>query len=53
MRAFIALCPGGVGQNLNTCLIANLFGGSHGFMNMSVFSPRTSFESIPTLSRAR
>ena len=37
MRAFIAVGPGGVGQSLNTCLIANLFGGSHGFMDMNVF----------------
>ena len=28
--------PGGVGQSLSTCLIANLFGGSHGFMDMNV-----------------
>ena len=32
VRAFITVGPGGVGQSLNTCLIANLFGGS-----MSVF----------------
>ena len=37
MRAFfITVVPGGVGQSLNTCLIANLFGGSHGFMNMNM-----------------
>ena len=36
VRAFITVGPGGVGQNLNTCLIANLFGGSHGFMDMNV-----------------
>ena len=29
-----------VGQSLNTCLIANLFGGSHGFMDMNVFSTK-------------
>ena len=40
VRAFIvlqldaAMGPGGVG--LNTCLIANLFGGNHGFMDMNV-----------------
>ena len=43
VRAFITVGPGGVGQSLNTCLIANLFGGSHGFMDMNVFLPRTSF----------
>ena len=37
VRAFITVGPGGVGQSLNTCLIANLFGGSHGFMDMNVF----------------
>ena len=37
VRAFITLCPGGAGQSLNTCLIANLSGGSHGFMDMNVF----------------
>ena len=37
MRAFITVGPGGVGQSLNTCLIANLFGGSLGFMDMNVF----------------
>ena len=30
VRAFITVGPGGVGQSLNTCLIENLFGGSHG-----------------------
>ena len=29
--------PGGVGESLNTCLIANLFGGSHVFVGMIVF----------------
>ena len=29
--------PGGVGQSLNACLIANLFGGMHDFMDMNVF----------------
>ena len=53
MRAFITVGPGGVGQSLNTCLIANLFGGSHGFMDMKVFKQRTNFESRPTPSRAR
>ena len=33
VRAFITVGPGGVGQSLNTCLIANLFGGS----DMNVF----------------
>ena len=37
MRAFITVGPGSVGQSLNTCLIANLFGGSHGFMDLNVF----------------
>ena len=36
-RAFITVGPGGVGQSLDSCLIANLFGGSHGFMDMNVF----------------
>ena len=27
----------GVGQTLNTCLFANLFGGSRDFMDMNVF----------------
>ena len=27
----------GGARSLNTCLIANLFGGSHGFMDMNVF----------------
>ena len=37
MRAFITVGSGGVGQSRFTCLIANLFGGSHGFMDMNVF----------------
>ena len=37
VRAFITAGPGGVGKSLNTCLIANLFGGSHGFMDTKVF----------------
>ena len=37
VRAFVTVGLGGVGQSLNTCLIANLFGGSHGFMDMNVF----------------
>ena len=37
VRAFITVGPGGVGQSLNTCLIENLFGGSHGFMDVNVF----------------
>ena len=37
VRAFITVGPGGVGQSLNACLVANHFGGSHGFMDMSVF----------------
>ena len=36
-RAFITVGPGGVGQSLTSCLIANLFGGSHGFMDTNVF----------------
>ena len=31
------ISPGGVGQSLNSCLIANLFSGSHEFMDMNVF----------------
>ena len=38
MRAFFTVCPGGVCQSLNTCLIANLFGGSRGVMDVDVFS---------------
>ena len=37
VRALITMGPSGVGQSLNTCLVANLFGGSHGFMDMNVF----------------
>ena len=37
MRAFINVGPGGVGQSLNTCNIANVFCRSHGFMDMKVF----------------
>ena len=37
VRAFVTVGPSGVGQSLNTCLVANLFGGSHGFMDMNVF----------------
>ena len=37
VRAFITVGPGGVGQSLNTCVIASLFGGSHGFMDMNAF----------------
>ena len=38
VRAFVTVGPGGVGQSLNTCLIANLFCRSHGFMDMKVFN---------------
>ena len=37
VRAFVTVGLGGVGQSLSTCLIANLFGGSHGFIDMNVF----------------
>ena len=37
VSAFTTVGPGGVGPSLNTCFITNLFGGSHGFMDMSVF----------------
>ena len=40
VRAFVTVGLGGVGQRMNTCLIANLFGGSHGFMDMNVFSTK-------------
>ena len=53
VRALITVGPGGVGQSLNTCLIAILFGGSHGFMDVNVFFLTTSFESRLTPSRAR
>ena len=31
VRAFMTLGPGGVGQSLNTALIANVYGDMHGF----------------------
>ena len=37
VRAFVTVGLDGVGQSLNTCLISNLCGGSHGFMDMNVF----------------
>ena len=37
VRAFMTLGPGGVGQSLNTALIANVFGDMHGFVDMNVF----------------
>ena len=37
VRAFVTVGLGGVGQSLDTCLIANLFGASHGFKDMNVF----------------
>ena len=37
VRAFVTLGPGGVGQSLNTALIANVFGDIHGFVDMNVF----------------
>ena len=36
-RAFWTVGPGGVGQSLNTHLIANMFGSNHGFVDMQVF----------------
>ena len=35
-RAFMTLGPGGVGQSLNTALIANVFCDMHGFIDMNV-----------------
>ena len=43
VRAFITVGPGGVGQSLNSCLIANFFGGSHGFVNVNVFYTEEEF----------
>ena len=37
VRAFVTLCPGGVGQSRNTALIAKVFGDMHGFIDMNVF----------------
>ena len=37
VRALVTVGPGGVGQSLNSCLIANLSGGNHGFKDMNVF----------------
>ena len=37
VRAFMTLDPGGVGQSLNTALVANVFGDMHGFVDMNVF----------------
>ena len=37
VRAFVTLGPSGVGQSLNTALIANVFGDMHGFVDMNVF----------------
>ena len=37
VRAFMTLGPGGVGQSLNTALVANVFGDMHGFVDMNVF----------------
>ena len=37
MRASMTSGPGGVGQSLNTALIANVFGDMHGFIDMNVF----------------
>ena len=36
-RAWWTIGPGGVGQSLKSCLIANLFGHSHHYMDMNVF----------------
>ena len=36
-RAFWTVGPGGVGQSLNTHLIANMFGSNHGFVDMQVY----------------
>ena len=37
VRAFIAVGRGGVGQSRSTCLIANVLGHMHGFMDVTVF----------------
>ena len=37
VRAFMTLGPGGVGQSLNTTLVANVFGDMHDFVDMNVF----------------
>ena len=36
-RAFWTQRPGGVGQSLNTDLIANTFGSNHSFVNMNIY----------------
>ena len=36
-RAWWTVGPGGVGQSLNSCLIANLFGRDHHYMDMNLF----------------
>ena len=36
-RAFMTLGPGGVGQSLNTALVADVFGVVHGFIDVNVF----------------
>ena len=36
-RAFWTQGPGGVGQSLNTDLIANTFGSNHSFVNMNIY----------------
>ena len=40
-RAFWTIGPGGVGQSMNSLLIANVFGDLHGFLDMNVFFSRT------------
>ena len=36
-RAFWTIGPGGVGQRMNSVLIANLFGELHAYMDMNIF----------------
>ena len=36
-RAFMTVGPGGVGQSLNSALIANVFGEMHAFVDMNIF----------------
>ena len=39
-RAFWTQGPGGVGQSLNTDLIANSFGSNHSFVDMNIYTSR-------------
>ena len=36
-KAFWTIGPGGVGQSMNSTLLANLFGKNHGYVDMNLF----------------